>query len=138
MAPALPAGPSGRRRTPVTQARLGIRFVAATEGRALNREFRHKDYATNVLSFVYETGATVEADLAICLPVLTQEAKRQGKTLRQHLAHLVIHGVLHALGYDHVSDRPAERMQALEIAILASLRIPDPYPSMAQAAAVDA
>ena len=102
-----------------------------TEGRALNRDYRHKDYATNVLSFPVELpeGVAVDwlGDLVLCAPVVAQEAISQGKTLRAHYAHLVVHGVLHLLGFDHQNERDAERMEAEERRILALLGIADPY-----------
>ncbi|HEY0197197.1 MAG TPA: rRNA maturation RNase YbeY [Rhodanobacter sp.] len=117
-----------RRRKP---AELAIRIVGTDEGRALNRDYRGKDYATNVLSFAVELppGARLPliGDLAICAPVVQREAAEQGKSPRDHWAHLTIHGVLHLLGYDHIDDRDAESMEALEIRILAGLGIADPY-----------
>lgn len=110
-------------------AELTIRFVAAEEGRALNRDFRGKDYATNVLTFAYSEhteGPTV-ADIVLCTDILQQEASAQHKTLVNHAAHLIIHGVLHAQGYDHEDDEEAEEMEALETEILATLAIADPY-----------
>lgn len=110
---------------------LSIRLVNETEGRALNRDYRHKDYATNVLSFPVELpeGVAVDwlGDLVLCAPVVAQEAISQGKTLRAHYAHLVVHGVLHLLGFDHQNERDAERMEAEERRILALLGIADPY-----------
>jgi len=104
-----------------------VRFVAATEGRALNRDFRGKDYATNVLSFVYET-RPVSGDLVICLPVVKREARQQGKPLKAHLAHMVVHGMLHLQGYDHETGAAdAAQMEARERTILARFGIPDPY-----------
>lgn len=104
-----------------------VRFVDGREGRRLNHAFRGKDYATNVLTFVYED-APVMGDLVICLPVVRREAKRQGKPVKAHLAHMVVHGMLHLQGYDHeTSARDALRMEARERAILARFRIPDPY-----------
>lgn len=104
-----------------------VRFVDAVEGRRLNRVFRGKDYATNVLSFVYED-ALVSGDLVICLPVVRREAQEQGKPVLAHLAHMVVHGMLHLQGYDHeTNERDALRMEAREREILARFRIPDPY-----------
>jgi len=112
-------------------AELAIRIVDADEGRALNRDYRGKDYATNVLSFPAELPPGVAlpliGDLAICAPVVQREAAEQGKLPRNHWAHLTIHGVLHLLGYDHVEDGEAEVMEALETRILAGLGIADPY-----------
>jgi probable rRNA maturation factor len=105
-----------------------IRFVAAAEGRALNRDFRGKDYATNVLSFVYDSAPQVSGDLVICLPVVLREAKEQGKPFKVHMAHMVVHGMLHLQGYDHeTGERDAARMEARERDVLARFGIPDPY-----------
>jgi probable rRNA maturation factor len=105
-----------------------LRFVGAAEGQALNRDYRGKDYATNVLSFVYETAPAASGDLVVCLPVVKREARAQGKPLKAHLAHLVVHGMLHLQGYDHeTGPRAAARMEAREREILARFRIPDPY-----------
>ncbi len=112
---------------PAQGADLSLAFVDARAARRLNREFRHRDYATNVLTFAYERHPRLAADIVICVPVVRREAREQGKTLRQHLAHLVIHGVLHALGFDHERMRDARIMQDLERRILAELRISDPY-----------
>ncbi len=110
---------------------LSIRVVDAKEGRMLNREYRGKDYATNVLSFPAELppGMTLPliGDLAICAPVVTREAAEQNKLVRDHWAHMTVHGVLHLLGYDHIEDADAEAMEALETRILAGLGIADPY-----------
>jgi probable rRNA maturation factor len=117
-------------------AELTIRFVAAEEGRALNRDYRGKDYATNVLTFAYNDDAApaaealqlpTQADLILCTEVLQQEAAQQHKPLVAHAAHLVVHGVLHAQGYDHETDAEAEEMEQLETRILAGLGFPDPY-----------
>lgn len=117
-----------RRRRP---AEVAIRIVDAAEGRALNRDYRGKDYATNVLSFPAELPPGVDlpliGDLAICAPVVAREATEQGKRPRDHWAHLTIHGTLHLLGYDHIEDAEAEAMEALETRILAGLGIADPY-----------
>ena len=105
-----------------------VRFVDAEEGQALNREFRHKDYATNVLSFPYETDPVICGDLVICAPVVEREANEQGKSLEAHTAHLIVHGMLHLQGYDHeTSKAEARRMENHERAILRELGYADPY-----------
>ena len=107
---------------------ITLRFVDAEEGQTLNRDYRGKDYATNVLTFPYETEPTVCGDIVICAPVVAREAAEQGKPLAAHYAHLVIHGVLHLLGHDHeTSDTDAEAMEAHERRLLAAFGIPDPY-----------
>ena len=115
----------------IKRADLAIRLVDAKEGRALNRHYRGKDYATNVLSFPVELPAGVTlpllGDLVICAPVVTKEALEQGKPLAAHFAHLTVHGVLHLLGLDHEDEREAEAMEQLEREILADLGVPDPY-----------
>jgi len=109
-------------------ATVTVRFVGADEGRALNHDYRHKDYSTNVLSFVYETEPVVAGDLVICTPVVLREAAEQGKTAEAHFAHLIVHGMLHLQGYDHETGaRDARRMEAREREILAGLGYPDPY-----------
>ena len=108
-------------------ARIGLRFVGAREGRALNRDFRGRDYATNVLTFDYDEGDGVVADIVLCVPVLRREAREQRKRLRAHLAHLLIHGALHARGLDHTRPKEARAMEALETRLLAQLSIADPY-----------
>lgn len=137
-------------------AELTLRFVGVREGRALNAQYRGRDYATNVLTFAYDdpadvgaepstqsslepsagrnagrgqprAGGPVQADIVICLAVLVREARSLKVPLRDHLAHLVIHGVLHAQGMDHEDDREAREMQARETALLRRFRIPDPY-----------
>lgn len=108
-------------------AEVALSFVGAREGRRLNRVFRGRDYATNVLTFDYAQRPRVVADIAICVPVVRREAREQGKTFRAHLAHLVIHGTLHAQGYDHRRPRQARAMEAREVELLARLRIPSPY-----------
>jgi len=108
-------------------ARITLRFVGQAEGRRLNRDYRRKDYATNVLTFDYSRAPAVEADVVLCVPVIRREAREQRKTLRQHLAHLVVHGLLHARGMDHDRAASARRMEALEVDILAGLGLPDPY-----------
>jgi probable rRNA maturation factor len=108
-------------------ARITLVLADARTARRLNRTYRQRDYATNVLTFCYQDAPVVVADVVVCVAVARAEAARQGKTLRAHLAHLVIHGVLHAQGYDHMRAGDARRMQALEAQHLAQLRIPDPY-----------
>jgi probable rRNA maturation factor len=109
-------------------AEVAVRFVDAEEGQMLNRDYRHKDYATNVLSFVYESEPRVAGDLVICLPVVLREATEQGKSAEAHFAHLTVHGMLHLLGYDHETGaKDAARMEAQEREILAGLGYPDPY-----------
>ena len=125
-------------------AALTIRFVDEVEGRQLNAEFRGKDYATNVLTFIYddelddlpeevraaiavEQGEQIEADIILCGAVLEREATEQGKTIVEHAAHLVVHGVLHAQGFDHIEDEEAEIMEELERQIVMGLGFADPY-----------
>ena len=110
-------------------ATVTIRFVGAREGRALNRSFRDRDYATNVLTFVYENQARhpLGGDLVLCAPVVAREAREQGKPLDAHYAHLVVHGALHLAGHDHEREVDARRMEALERRILARLGYADPY-----------
>ncbi|HEX7816088.1 rRNA maturation RNase YbeY [Dyella sp.] len=120
---------AGAKRRKATE--LSIRLVDSAEGRQLNRDYRGKDYATNVLSFPAELPPGMPmpliGDLAICAPVVTREAAEQGKPARHHWAHMTIHGVLHLLGYDHIEDAEADVMEALETRILARLGIADPY-----------
>ena len=110
---------------------ISLRIVDAKEGKSLNRQYRERDYATNVLSFPVELPQGVRSpllgDLVICAPVVAREGREQGKPLRNHYAHLTIHGTLHLLGYDHENDRDAESMEALEIKILAAHGVADPY-----------
>ena len=109
-------------------AEITVRIVGAEEGQLLNRDFRGKDYATNVLTFDYGREPLVAADLVLCAPVVEREAKDQGKTLEAHYAHLLVHGTLHAQGYDHESgERDALEMEALEILLLGALGFPNPY-----------
>lgn len=111
-------------------AELTLRFVNAEEGRVLNKDYRGKDYATNVLTFAYTEDSDAEvtqADIILCTDVLEKEAAEQNKSVLEHAQHLVVHGVLHAQGYDHESDEEAEEMEALEIEILATLGLPNPY-----------
>ena len=110
---------------------INVLITNTDTGRVLNRDFRGKDYATNVLSFPTEWPPGVKSpligDLAICAPVVAREAAEQGKHLRDHYAHMVMHGTLHLLGYDHIDEHEAEHMEALETKLLASLGIADPY-----------
>ena len=108
-------------------AQLTVRIVGEAEGRTLNRDFRGKDYATNVLTFDYAKEPLVHADLVLCAPVVEREAAEQGKTIVAHYAHLLVHGTLHAQGWDHERARDAKRMEARETAILAALGFADPY-----------
>jgi len=109
-------------------ASITVRIVGEDEGRALNREYRHKDYATNVLTFDYVQEPEIEADLVLCAPVVEREAKQQKTDLAAHYAHLLVHGTLHAQGYDHEDDGPeAAAMEARETAVLAALGFDDPY-----------
>ncbi len=117
---------------------ITVRIVGAAEGRALNRDFRGRDYATNVLTFAYgggeararkkaATAPVVVADLVLCAPVLAREAHELGVTLEAHYAHLLVHGALHAQGHDHEHQADAMRMQARETEVLARLGFADPY-----------
>ena len=110
---------------------VSIALVGPRDGRRLNRQYRGKDYATNVLSFPYEDApgghSPLLGELVLCPAVVKREASEQGKALRDHYAHLTIHGVLHLLGYDHENDADAERMEKLERRLLAKLGIADPY-----------
>lgn len=107
---------------------ITLRFVNAAEGKKLNFAFRDKDYATNVLTFPYELSKkTLAADIIFCLPVIQKEAKEQGKSVKAHLAHLIIHGCLHAQGLDHESDKEAKKMESKEILLLKSMGFSNPY-----------
>jgi len=109
-------------------AELTVRIVDAKEGQALNRSYRHKDYATNVLTFDYAQEPVVLADLVLCAPVVEREAKEQGKTLEEHYAHLLVHGTLHAQGYEHeTNEKDALEMEALEVLLMQSLGYGNPY-----------
>ena len=114
-----------------TDRELTIRLVDADEGRQLNHTYRGRDYATNVLSFPADLPAELDlpllGDLVICVPVVAKEAAEQNKPLLAHWAHMVIHGCLHLLGYDHIDDDDAEEMESLERELLAELGIADPY-----------
>ncbi|WP_395687903.1 rRNA maturation RNase YbeY [Caenimonas koreensis] len=107
---------------------IAVRIVGEDEARALNLQYRHKDYATNILTFDYAHDAWVEADLVLCGPVIEREAKEQRKSLEEHYAHMLVHGALHAQGYDHeTSERDALEMEALEILLLGALGFRNPY-----------
>ena len=115
-------------------ARVTLRFVGEAEGRRLNRRFRGKDYATNVLTFVYDADvhdaprdAPLAGDIVICVPVVRREAKAAGRSLRAHCAHLVVHGMLHLQGYDHEREDAAETIERRETDLLKRLRYRDPY-----------
>ena len=113
-----------------TDGEITVRIVDAEEGRALNRDYRHKDHATNVLTFDYAQAPQVMADLVLCAPVVAKEALENGKTLQAHYAHLLVHGVLHAQGWDHeTSEQDALAMEAQETRILTDLGFDDPYQS---------
>ncbi len=106
---------------------LALRIVDEAEGRELNKAYRGKDYATNVLTFVYDEEGNLSGDVVICAPVVEREAAEQGKDLLSHYAHLAIHAALHLQGYDHEDDDEAAEMEALETALMVRLRYPDPY-----------
>ena len=111
-----------------SDAEITVRIVDAEEGQALNRDYRKKDYATNVLTFDYTQAPVVTADLVLCAPVIAKEAKESKKTLAAHYAHLLVHGTLHAQGWDHeTSAADATAMEAREVAVLARLGIKNPY-----------
>lgn len=119
----------------IREADLAIRIVGTKEGRSLNRHYRDRDYATNVLSFPADLPEGLPkgvklpllGDLVICAPVVVRESREQKKPLNDHYAHLTVHGTLHLLGWDHEDEREAECMEQLEREILASLGIADPY-----------
>ena len=109
-------------------AEITVRIVSSAEGHSLNHIYRRKDYATNVLTFDYAQAPVVIADIVLCAPIVAAEAKEQGKTLQAHYAHLLVHGTLHAQGWDHeTSLRDAREMEAYEVAILAKLGFKNPY-----------
>jgi len=114
---------------PVNGVQLTLRLVDAEEGRSLNLGYRERDYATNVLTFEYgpDPDGVWHGDIVLCIPVLEREAQEQAKDFHAHAAHLTIHGLLHALGFDHLEEDEALAMEALETRILASMRIADPY-----------
>jgi len=110
------------------EGEITVRIVDAEEGQALNRDYRQRDYATNVLTFDYTQEPVVTADLVLCAPVVAKEAKENKKTLQAHYAHLLVHGTLHAQGWDHeTGEEDAEAMEAQEIRILAGLGFKNPY-----------
>jgi probable rRNA maturation factor len=110
-------------------ARITVRFVGAAEGRRLNRDYRGRDYATNVLTFVYDAACdgALEGDIVLCAPVVAHEARAQRQAPRARYAHLAVHGALHLQGYDHARAAEAAQMEARERRILARLGFPDPY-----------
>lgn len=110
-----------------TDAEIALRIVDEYEGRMLNREYRGKDYATNVLTFQLAEEPHLMGDIVLCAPVVLQEAKDQQKTIEAHFAHLTVHGVLHMHGYDHETEAEAELMEMLETEIVIKLGYPDPY-----------
>ena len=110
------------------EAFLTVRVVDVQEGQTLNHRYRQKNYATNVLTFDYSSSPVLSADLVLCAPVVEKEAREQHKTLQAHYAHLVVHGALHALGFDHeLSEQAAQEMEGLEAAILQDLGFKNPY-----------
>ncbi len=108
-------------------AEIAVRVVGLDDGRALNRDYRGRDYATNVLTFDYERAPIVVADIVVCAPVVADEARAQRIPIAEHYAHLLVHGTLHAQGHDHENAADAEKMEALESAVLAGLGFADPY-----------
>ena len=108
-------------------AQITVRVVGSEEGQALNRDFRGKDYATNVLTFDYERKPVVVADIVLCAPVVQQEAREQGIALEAHYAHLVVHGALHAQGFDHEAEADGLAMEARESRVVVGLGFADPY-----------
>ena len=112
-------------------AAVTLRIVSQTEGRRLNREFRGKDYPTNVLTFTYSDQCPLTGDIVLCAPVVQREARQQQRSLKAHYAHLVVHGLLHLQGYDHQRAAQTRRMQSLESEIVTQLGYPDPNASLA-------
>lgn len=111
-------------------ATIALRIVDKAEGRSLNHHYRSKDYATNVLTFVYgEEGGRLSGDIVLCAPVVQKEARKQGKTLLEHYAHLTVHGLLHLQGFDHETEEEAREMEGLEVEIMQKLGFNDPYRS---------
>ncbi|MDD2721375.1 MAG: rRNA maturation RNase YbeY [Gallionella sp.] len=129
-APDLPARPQWRRWIKAAlqcDLSMTLRIVDEAEGRELNKAYRGRDYATNVLTFVYDDTEPLSGDVVICAPVVAREAAEQGKSLQAHCAHMAIHAALHLQGYDHEDDDEAAEMEALESALMVKLRYPDPY-----------
>ncbi len=126
-----PHGDAARPGTPSglpDAAQITVRIVDEAQGRALNRDYRHKDYATNVLTFAYGDAAPLCADLVLCAPVVAREARKQRRALQAHYAHLIVHGSLHAQGWDHeTSAADAAAMEERETQVLARLGFDDPY-----------
>ena len=111
-----------------SDAEITVRIVDEAEGKELNQSYRNMNYATNVLTFDYARAPTVLADLVLCAPVVEREAQEQGKTLEEHYAHLLVHGTLHAQGYEHeTNESDALEMEALEVLLLGALGYADPY-----------
>lgn len=112
-----------------TAIEIALRFVAESEGRRLNYQFRSKDYATNILTFEYGTNdqGVIQTDLVLCISVLEKESKEQSKSLENHMMHLLLHGLLHALGFEHLNEEEANEMESLEIEILQKMGLPNPY-----------
>lgn len=108
-------------------AEIVLRIVGEPEGRELNQQFRNKNYATNVLTFVYDDTQPLTGDIVLCAPVVSQEARQQHKNLHAHYAHLTVHGILHLQGYDHIEDNEAAVMEQIETQILTRLGYADPY-----------
>lgn len=109
-------------------ARITVRIVGEAEGRALNRHFRGRRHATNVLTFAYREAPPYDGDVALCAPVVAREAREQRKSVAAHYAHLVVHGTLHLQGYDHMNEKDARVMERRESQIVTRLGYPDPYP----------
>ncbi|MDP1592726.1 MAG: rRNA maturation RNase YbeY [Gallionella sp.] len=129
-ATSLPTRPQWRRWIRIALQRdvcMTLRIVDEAEGRELNKAYRGKDYATNVLTFVYDDTGEISGDVVICAPVVEREAATQNKDLQSHYAHLAIHAALHLQGYDHENDEQAVQMEALETALMVRLHFPDPY-----------
>ncbi|MDP1997491.1 MAG: rRNA maturation RNase YbeY [Gallionella sp.] len=129
-APHLPTRPQWRRWCKVAlqrNVRMTLRIVDEAEGRELNKNYRGKDYATNVLTFVYDDAGVLSGDVVICAPIVEKEAHQQHKDLLAHYAHLAIHAALHLQGHDHENETDAAEMEALETRLMLKLRYPDPY-----------